>query len=162
MNMDIWLIILVGLLGFFSLVVVGGFAWGLAFAWRHFRELRADVDRLRQYNLGQAEQLAALEQQARRELADLRLTLLRASGQLKISGDTTIEQALRLHTRVAKTLASFGIGGAEDDHFDMEQTITEAARARPVDLTLILDALNRLFGEPTSGTGADGSLRIVG
>ena len=162
MNLDIWIIILIGLLVFLSLVVAGGLAWGVAFAWRHFRELRADVDRLRQYNLGQAEQLAGLEQQARRELAALRLSLLRANGQLKISEETPIGQALRLHPRVGKTLASFGIGGAEDDHFDLEQTISEAAGKRPVDLTLVLDALNRLFDEPTGGTGADGPLRIVG
>lgn len=162
MSLDIWIIILIGLLVLLSLIVAGGLAWGLSFAWRHFRELRADVDRLRQYNLGQAEQLAALEHQARRELADLRLAFLRANGQLKISGETKIDQALRLHPRVGKTLASFGIGGAEDDHFDMAQTIAEAAQVRPVDLTLVLDALNRLFDEPTGGTNADGPLRIVG
>ena len=157
-----WLQIIIGLLGLLGVVVACGLAWGLAFAWRRLRDLRADVDRLRQYNLGQAEQLAGLEQQARRELADLRLTLRRANGQLKISGTTTVGQALRLHQRAGKTLATFGISDTGNEPCNPEQSLTDAAREQAADLTLVLDALNRLFDDPSGGTDADGRLRIVG
>ena len=134
---------------------------GLYLLVRRMRELRSDVDRLRQYNLRQARQLKTLEDQSEIERAAQYVAQWQAHGRLRITENMSLAEACGQHKEVPRILAVFGLGPVDggappDEH----RTIREAARAQHINPVLILHALNHLFNE--HDPNADGPLRIMG
>ena len=86
-----------------------------------------------------------------RALAWLKFELLRQSGDLKVTADTTVDEVTQLHPQAAALLAGFHIGGCASCAVDGSTRLAEAMSSNGGQLEPLLVALNELMtqaGDP--------------
>jgi hypothetical protein len=89
----------------------------------------------------------------------LRYELLRQAGDLKVTGDMTVDQVAALHPQAAEVLAGFHIGGCAGCAVDGSTRLEEAVAANGAPLEPVLVALNDLVTEGTDGIVTEERLR---
>jgi hybrid cluster-associated redox disulfide protein len=90
------------------------------------------------------------------QVADLRLTQRRQSGELKFEPSMTITEALQIHPRVAEVLSSFHLGGCSQCAVSDVDTIEGACQTYGIDQAALMQALNGLIEPPNKGSSRPG------
>jgi hypothetical protein len=123
-------------------------AWRSSRALRHLREHHVQLNsrlldlRVEMHQATQAHEKA---------LARLKFELLRQSGDLKVTSETTIDEIMQLHPQAAALLAGFHIGGCASCAVDGTTRLSEAVSNNGGHLEPLLVALNDLVtqaGDP--------------
>jgi len=88
-------------------------------------------------------------------MAGLRFEVLRQAGDLKVTGDMTVDDVTALHPQAVNALAGFHIGGCASCAVDGSTRLKEAVAANGGQLEPLLIALNELVAQ-----GGDGVLPL--
>lgn len=134
----------------------------LFFAWRSNRaakDLRERVTRLNSqiYDLRADMHRAAEAHQ--KAMMQLKFDMLRQTGELKVSGDMTVDEVTLLHPQAAEVLAAHHIGGCASCAVDGSTRLDRAVAANAGQLEPVLVALNSLVDEGSDGLVAEDRLR---
>ena len=134
----------------------------LFLAWRSSRaakDLKERVARLNSqiYDLRADMHRAAEAHQ--KALMQVRFDMLRQTGELKVSGDMTVDAVTVLHPQAAEVLAGHHIGGCTSCAVDGSTRLDEAVAANGGQLEPVLVALNSLVDEGSNGLVAEDRLR---
>ena len=123
-------------------------------AWRANRKNKALTERIAQvnsrvYNLRRETQDS--QEQAQQELLKLKYELLKAQGDLQITGEMKIGEIVATYPMAQQVLAGFHLGGCAGCMVDDNQSLAEAVALNGRELEPILVALNGLVGESANG-----------
>jgi hypothetical protein len=137
-------------------------AVALFLAWRCSRNVRA----LKERNDRLTSQIYELRLEMHRATEaheqafdELRYELMRQTGNLKVTGDMTVDLVTALHPQAAAVLAGFHIGGCASCAVDGSTRLEEAIAANGEPLQPVLVALNDLVTEGTEGIMTEEQLR---
>ena len=98
--------------------------------------------------------------EAREQAVDeLRYELMRQTGNLKVTGDMTVDQVTALHPHAADVLAAFHVGGCASCAVDGSTRLEEAIAVNGDPLQPVLVALNDLVTEGAGGMMMEERLR---
>jgi hypothetical protein len=134
----------------------------LFFAWRCNRavkELRERNTRLNAQLYDMRLDMRRTAEAHQREIMQLRYAALRQAGDLKVSGDMTVDEITRLHPQAAAVLAGFHIGGCASCAVDGATRLAEAVAANGGPIEPLLVALNDLMAEGANGRFGEEQLR---
>lgn len=92
-------------------------------------------------------------------LTRLRFESMRQAGNLRVTGDMTIDEIITLHPQSAAILAGFHIGGCASCAVDGATRLEEAVVASGGSLEPVLVALTDLVAESAHGTVSEERLR---
>lgn len=128
---------------------------GLFMAWRAGRKNSELQERIAQansrvYNLRREMQEA--QEKAEQEMTALKVQLLKATGELKITPEMKMSEIVAVHPQAQQVLAGFHMGGCSSCSFDPRQSLGEVAAVNGRELEPILVALNSLVVE-SNGNG---------
>lgn len=135
-------------------LLVGAVA--LLWAWRCSRavkDLRERNERLGSRLNDLRLEMHRADEARQRTIAQLRFELMRQSGDLKVTGDMTVDAVTASHPQAAAVLAGFHIGGCASCAVDGSARLEEAVAENGGQLEPVLVALNILLAE-----GADTSI----
>jgi len=138
-------------------VVLGVAIIGLLMAWsanRKNKDLRERIAQTnsRVYNLRR--EIQEIQEKAEQERLSLKFEILKLQGDLKVTADTKIGEAMAMHPQAQQVLAGFHLGGCSSCFVDDNQSLSEAAVVNGRELEPILMALNTLIAE----NGANGAV----
>ncbi|MFQ5612955.1 MAG: hypothetical protein ACE5H9_12560 [Anaerolineae bacterium] len=94
-----------------------------------------------------------------RELAGLKFELMRRVGELKVTGDMTIDEIAMLHPQATQVLAGFHIGGCASCAVDGSQRLADVVEMNDHEIEPILVALNTLLAEGGDETLSPGRFK---
>jgi hypothetical protein len=89
----------------------------------------------------------------------LRFESMRQAGNLRVTGDMTVDEITTLHPQAATILAGFHIGGCASCAVDGATRLDQAVVASGGSLEPVLVALNDLVTESADGTAPEERLR---
>ena len=123
-------------------------------AWRANLKNKDLIERIAQvnsrvYNLRR--EMQESQEQTRQELLKLRYELLKAQGELQVTGQMKIGEIVALHPETQQVLAGFHLGGCASCMVDDNQSLAEAAALNGRMLEPILVALNALVADSPNG-----------
>jgi hypothetical protein len=137
-------------------------AAALFWAWRcsrSVRDLRARNDRLSSQLYDLRLRLHRTNEAHEQSVAQLTYELLRQAGDLKVTGDMTIEEITATHPHAAAVLAGYHIGGCASCAVDGALSLNEAVVTNGGQLEPLLVALNTLVVEGSDGMVPEEELR---
>jgi hypothetical protein len=145
---------------FYVALVVGIIA--LFLAWRCSRSVKD----LKERNARLSSQLYDLrlemhsaDEEQWQALTQARFELMRQAGNLKVTGDMTVDEITTVHPQAAAILAGFHIGGCASCAVDGATRLENAVVASGGSLEPVLVALNDLVTESADGTVPEERLR---
>ena len=123
-------------------------------AWRANRKNKDLVERIAQvnsrvYNLRR--EMQENQEQTHQELLKLKYELLKAQGELQVTGQMKIGEIVAAHPQAQQVLAGFHLGGCGSCMVDDHQSLAEAAALNGRPLEPILVALNGLVADSPNG-----------
>lgn len=145
----IYVALLVGLVALFM-------AWRSGQAVKDLKARNAQLNS-RLYDL-RAEMHRTVEAQ-QKAITQLKFEMLRQAGNLKVTGDMTVDEVMMLHPQAAAVLAGFHIGGCASCAVDGSTRLDEAVAGSDGQLEPLLVALNNLVTEGADGLLAEDPLR---
>jgi hypothetical protein len=119
----------------------------LFMAWRSGRAVKQLKERHVQLNsrlLDVRVEMRQASEAHEKALAQLKFELLRQAGNLKVTGDTTVDEVMSMHPQAAALLAGFHIGGCASCAVDGSTRLEEAVSGHGGQLEPLLVALNDL------------------
>ena len=93
-------------------------------------------------------------------LAQARFELMRQAGNIRVTGDMTVDEITTLHPQAATILARFHIGGCASCAVDGATRLDQAVVASGGSLEPVLVALNDLVTESADGIVPEERLRM--
>lgn len=135
----------------------------LLWAWRcsrAVRDLRERNQRLSSRLNNLRLEMHRAEEAHQQSIARLRFELMRQSGDLKVTGDMTVDAITASHPQAASVLAGFHIGGCASCVVDGSTRLEEAVAENGGQLEAVLVALNSLLAEGAGRTVADEQLKM--
>ncbi|MFC1888451.1 hypothetical protein ACFL4G_01715 [Thermodesulfobacteriota bacterium] len=132
--MFLWIIILCG----------GALLWHL---FRKTKGLDEDLSSALDSVYRQRSELIERIDGLRKELLELRVDVKRGSGDLRITKDITIAEALMIDARVKDVLEEFNIGGCSTCSLSDQETLEEAAASYGLNVEEMTAAIERAIGD---------------
>lgn len=131
-------------------------------AWRANRKNKELSERIAQvnsrvYNLRR--EIQENQEQTHQELLRLKYELLKAQGELQVTGQMKIGEIVAAHPQAQQVLAGFHLGGCASCLVDDNQSLAEAAALNGRPLEPILVALNGLVTDSANGQLSPEQLR---
>jgi hypothetical protein len=142
-------------------LVVGAVA--LFLAWRCSRSVRYLKERNARLNSQLHElrlEMHSADEEQWQALTQARFELMRQAGNLRVTGDMTVNEITTLHPQAATILAGFHIGGCASCAVDGATRLDQAVVASGGSLEPVLVALNDLVTESADGMVPEESLRM--
>jgi hypothetical protein len=123
-------------------------------AWRANRKNKELIERIAQvnsrvYNLRQT--IQENQELTQQELLRLKYELLKAQGELQVTGQMKIGELVAAYPQAQQVLAGFHLGGCASCLVDDSQSLAEAAALNGRPLEPILVALNGLVADSENG-----------
>ena len=122
---------------------------GAAFLWHLFQKTKGldeDLSSALDSVYRQRSELLERIDGLRKELLELRVDVKRGSGDLRITKDTTIAEALMIDSRVKDVLEGFNIGGCSTCSLSDQETLEEAAASYGLNVEEMTAAIERAIG----------------
>lgn len=137
-------------------------AVALLWAWRCSRavgDLRDRNERLSSRLNNLRLEMHRADEAHQQSIAQLRFELMRQSGDLKVTGDMTVDAVTASHPQAAAVLAGFHIGGCASCAVDGSTRLEEAVAENGGQLEPVLVALNILLAEGAGRSIAEEQLK---
>ena len=134
----------------------------LFFAWRSSRatkDLKERVARLNSQIYDLRADMHRASEAHQKDMMQLKYAMLRQAGELKVSGDMTVDEVTLLHPQAAEVLAGHHIGGCASCAVDGSTRLDEAVSANGGQLERVLVTLNNLVDEGSHGLVAEDRLK---
>ena len=134
----------------------------LFFAWRSSRATKGLRERVARLNSQIYDLRADMHRAAeahQKAIMQLKFDMLRQTGELKVSGDMTVDEVKLLHPQAVEVLAGHHIGGCASCAVDGSARLDEAVAANGGQLEPVLVALNSLVDEGSDRLVAEDRLR---
>lgn len=136
--MFLWLIILCG----------AAFLWYLS---RKTKGLDEDLSGALDSIYRQRSELIEKIDGLKKEILELRVDIKRTSGDLRVTKETTIAEALLIDARVKDVLEGFNIGGCSTCSLSDRETLEEAAASYGLNVDDLTTAIDQAIGNGESG-----------
>jgi hypothetical protein len=133
----IYLALAIGIIAIFM-------AWRAGVKNKELQERIAQVNS-RVYNLRR--EMQETQEKAQHELLQLKIELLKAKGELKVTPEMKMGEIMAIHPQAQQVLAGFHLGGCSSCSFDSRQTLGEVVAVNGREIQPILVALNTLLTE---------------
>lgn len=134
-------------------LLVGGVALGLV--WKLTQDLARATRRLDRYNrslFDAGDQIRKLEEQLAHTETQLRVEIMRGSGQLRVDPSMTVREVTALHPQAEQILAGLHIGGCSSCAVGPDETLAQICTGNGIDLNMVVNSLNSLVQAGASGT----------
>ncbi len=141
------------IIGWLALVV--GIA-ALGYGWKLHQELQTAARRLDRYNralFDANDEIRQLREDLTTATSELRVEIMRNSGQLRFSPDLSVREAQLIHPQAEQILAGFHLGGCSSCAVSPDDSLAKICQDAGVGVDALVDNLNQLVATPSGLNG---------
>jgi hypothetical protein len=127
----------------------------LGLVWKLSQDMARVTRRLDRYNralFDAGDQIRKLEEQLAHTEAQLRVEIMRGSGQLRVEPSMTVREITALHPQAEQLLAGLHIGGCSSCAVEPNETLAQICTSNGIDLNMVVSNLNNLVQADTRAT----------